>query len=146
MTGDITAEAARAAFCALPEGTHHGDDPSPEHVYLPRSHLRALDPNSSLVTGMRGAGKTFWWSALQDEAVRGLLGRQDPTLEWSQGAQVRIGFGVRPAPDQYPSKDVLRSLMGAGAEPRTIWRTVQAWQMAPNDHPLRARGSWSKRV
>ena len=146
MTGDITAEAARAAFRTLPEWAHHGDDPSPEHVYLPRSHLRALDPNSSLVTGMRGAGKTFWWSALQDEAVRGLLGRQDPTLEWSQGAQVRIGFGVRPAPDQYPGKDVLRSLMGAGAEPRTIWRTVQAWQMAPDDHPLRARGSWSKRV
>ena len=146
MTGVIAAQAARAALRALPEGTHHGDDPAPEHVYLPRSHLKALDPNSLLVTGMRGAGKTFWWSALQERAVRELLGRQVEQLGWSEEADVRIGFGVRPAPDQYPSKDVLGSLMEAGAEPRTIWRTVQAWQMAPRDHSLRACGSWSERV
>ena len=146
MTGVIAPEAARAAFLALPEGTHHGDDPAPEHVHLPRSHLKALDPNSLLVTGMRGAGKTFWWSALQDRAVRGLLGRQDERLGWTEQADVRIGFGVRPAPDQYPGKDVLRSLIGTGAEPRMIWRTVQAWQVAPEDHPLRACRTWPDRV
>ena len=77
MTGVIAADAARAAICALPEGTRHVEDPTPEHVYLPRSHLKALDPNCLVVTGMRGAGKTFWWNALQKPGVRRLLARQD---------------------------------------------------------------------
>ena len=95
---------------------------------------------------MRGAGKTFWWSALQDPAVRKLLGQQDERLGWSERAEVRIGFGVRPAPDEYPSKDVLRSLTGTGVEPRTVWRAVHAWQVAPEGHPLRLCGSWRLRV
>ena len=41
---------------------------------------------------------------------------------------------------------MLRSLSGAGAEPRTVWRTVQAWQVAPEGHPLRACGSWRERI
>ena len=146
MTGAIDAEVARAAIEALPDETSHGEQPAPELVYLPRSHLKALDPNSLLVTGMRGAGKTFWWSALQGAAVRKLLGQQEKRLVWSDGAEVRIGFGVRPAPDEYPSKDVLRSLTRKGAEPRIVWRTVQAWQVAPKDHPLRRNTSWPERV
>lgn len=146
MTAPIDAEAARAAILALPEAARHGDDPAPEHVYLPRSHLKALDPNCPIVTGMRGAGKTFWWSVLQKPGVRRLLAQQDERLGWSESAHIGIGFGVRPSPDQYPGRDVLRSLSGAGAEPRTVWRTVQAWQVAPEDHPLRACGSWRARI
>ena len=146
MTHAIDAAVARSAIQALPDGTSHGEDPAPEQVYLPRSHLKALDPDNLLVIGMRGAGKTFWWSALQNPAIRRLLGQQDERLGWSERAEVRIGFGVRPAPDQYPSKDVLRSLTTAGVEPRIIWRTVQAWQIAPNGHALRQCGSWPDRV
>ena len=38
--------------------------------------------------------------------------------------------------------------MEDGVEPRTIWRTVQAWQLADNDHdhPLRRQTSWADRV
>ena len=75
-----------------------------------------------------------------------LLGQQDERLVWSERAEVRIGFGVRPAPDEYPSKDVLRSLTRTGVEPRTVWRTVQACQVAPVDHPLRRCSSWRERV
>ena len=60
----IDMKTARAALADLPGGTSYGELPKPESVYLPRSHLKATDPNSLLVTGMRGAGKTFWWSAL----------------------------------------------------------------------------------
>ena len=146
MTDAIDAAVARSAICALPDGTSHGDDPVPEQVYLPRSHLKALDPNTLLVIGMRGAGKTFWWSAFQDLAIRRLLGQQDERLVWSGKAEVRTGFGVKPAPDQYPGKDVLSNLTSNGVEPRTIWRTVQAWQVAPKDHPLRQCDSWRDRV
>lgn len=146
MTGGIDVPTARRAIGRLPEGTSYGEDPAPEQVYLPRSHLKALDPDSQLVTGMRGAGKTFWWRALQESAVRSLLGRQDERLGWSEAAHMHIGFGAGPAPDLYPGKSVLRSLIGAGAEPRTVWRAVQAWQIAPEGHPLRKCGSWPERV
>ena len=145
MAGAIDVEGARRALAALPEGTSYGGQPAPEHVYLPPSHVKAMDPNNLLVTGMRGAGKTFWWSALQDRDVRQLVRLGAKGSKLSEDTEVRTGFGVRPAPEEYPSKDVLQGLTKAGAEPRIVWRTVQAWQLAPDGHPLRQRDSWEQR-
>ena len=36
----------------------------PSFTYVPPTHARALDPEATLVEGMRGAGKSFWWSLL----------------------------------------------------------------------------------
>ena len=69
---------ARDALAALPEETSYGGTPAPAHVYLPRSHLKALNLDALLVTGMRGAGKTFWWSALQDSGIRRFINRSGP--------------------------------------------------------------------
>jgi len=115
-------------------------------VYLPRSHLKAMDPNTPLVTGMRGAGKTFWWSALRNRAVRRIVDQANTPSRLGENAEVRTGFGITPAPDQYPGKDTLRQLMNAGIEPRMVWRTVLAWQLAPEDHPLRHEKSWRDRT
>ncbi|MCE2542713.1 MAG: hypothetical protein J4F30_04650 [Acidobacteria bacterium] len=146
MTGAIDVEKVRKALVALPEGTSHGEAPIPEHVYLPPSHVKAMDPNNSLVTGMRGAGKTFWWSALQEPEVRQLVAQQARGSGLSGDTEVRTGFGVTPATDKYPGKDVLLRLMRRDVEPRIIWRTVQAWQLAPNHHPLRQRETWPARA
>ncbi len=59
---------------------------------------------------------------------------------------MRTGFGVTPAPDQYPGKDTLRQLMNAGIEPRMVWRAVLFSQLAPKDHPLRHEKSWLDRT
>lgn len=146
MTNAIDVRQARAALAALPEGTSHGETPAPDHVYLPRSHVKAMDPNTLVVTGMRGAGKTFWWSALQDRGVRQLIGQSAERSTLGENAEVRTGFGIKPAPDDYPSKDVLRRLMAAGMEPRIIWRTVQSWHLAPDEHPLRRNATWEDRA
>ena len=143
---ELGIESARDALANLPEGASHGKAPCPEDVYLPRSHLKAMDPNTPLVTGMRGAGKTFWWSALQDPDVRQLVGQAAPSSGLKENAEVRTGFGVAPDPDRYPGKDTLRQLMNADTEPRIIWRAVQAWQLAPKDHPLRHEKSWQERT
>ena len=104
---------------------------------------------------MRGAGKTFWWSALQDPYVRGLVGEQAgrlpsrDTTVLNENTVVRAGFGERPALDRYPNKDVVVRMMKAGVDPRTIWRTVQAWQLLESceeDHPLRQYSSWEERT
>lgn len=132
----IDMKTARQALVELPDGTSHGELPKPESVYLPRSHLKATDPNSLLVTGMRGAGKTFWWSALQDSDVRQLVGQST-----GKATVTHTGFGV-PSRDDYPSRDTLQELMSDGVDPRILWRTVQAWQLAPNSHPLRQQKEW----
>ena len=146
MTGAIDPKMARAALAALPEGTSHGESPGPREVYLPRSHVKAMDPDSMLVTGMRGTGKTFWWSALQKPAVRELIHGPTGRSASSKPAEVETGFGIRPDPDKYPDKDMLKALLSKGREPRTIWRAVLARQIAPDGHRLRRLKTWPKRL
>ena len=136
----IDMKIARAALAGLPDETSYGESPKPKYVYLPRSHLKATDPNSLLVTGMRGAGKTFWWSALQNSDVRRLVGQST-----GKETVTRTGFGV-PSRDDYPSRDILQALMSDGVDPRILWRTVQAWQLASNSHPLLQQNTWAERV
>ena len=144
MTALDTAK-ARAALIDLPEGTSYGEPPDPKQVYLPRSHLRAMSLDVALVTGMRGAGKTFWWSALREPGVRRLIGAADPRSALSESTEVRAGFGAATTPDDYPSINVFPRLM-QGAGPKAVWRTVLAWHLAPGDHPLRRKDEWRDRV
>lgn len=147
MSNEISAHALREALIsALPTGTSHGEAPALGSVYLPRSHLKALHPDALLVSGMRGAGKTFWWSALQDPAVRQLLAEGGGESPWCDAIEVQIGFGVRPEPTRYPGPDVLRNLMDQFDDARAIWRSVQAYQLAAHDHPLRRAADWEARV
>jgi len=141
----IDVRTARKALKALPEGSEHGEAPPIKQVYLPQSHMKAIDPDAPLVIGMRGAGKTFWWSALQDPSVRRLIDRFGKRLGVSADTEIRTGFGVTPDPEKYPDKDVLRKLMGEN-EPRLIWRTVLARHISPEDHPLQREGTWAERV
>ena len=141
--------AAREGIAGLPEGTSYGEPPGAAQVYLPRSHLRAMHPDNLLVTGMRGAGKTFWWSALQAPTVRDLVGRfADPPASrmLSEETDVHAGFGIRSVPDDYPGKDVISRLTRDGVEPRIVWRTVYARHLAPDGHPLRTRSTWRERA
>ena len=135
----------RQALVDLPEGTSHGDIPlSVSNVYLPRSHLKAMDPDASVVVGMRGAGKTFWWQALQDSNVRLLVGKNELS-RLTDVTEVKVGFGVSAAPEDYPSKDVLASLLAAEVDPRLVWRTVVARHLSPTTSPLRRLVDWRKR-
>lgn len=143
---DVETEEIRDAIEALPEGTSHGEAPALANVYFPQSHLKALHPDVAVVTGMRGAGKTFWWAALQDEAIREQIGKRNERTEISGQTALHTGFGSRAAIEQYPSKDVFSDLLNQGAEARMVWRTVQAWQLAPQEHALRRQQNWSGRV
>lgn len=141
---EFDAERAREALTRLPEDTDYGNsERALKDVYLPRSHLKAMDLNAQLVTGMRGAGKTFWWSALQSRQVRQLVSSGHSAL--SEDTVVKTGFGLAAKPNDYPHPDSLARLMKK-REPRTVWRAVVARQMAPQDHPLRQKNSWRDRV
>ena len=139
-------ELVRKALAGLPQGTSHGGPPLVQEVYFPPSHVRALDPNNMVISAMRGAGKTFWWRALQSEEVRQLFGIVSKGSALNADTEIHTGFGVNPEPDHYPSKDVLQQLERNGIEPRIIWRTVLSWHLATEAHPLHHLDSWSDRV
>ena len=142
----IDMKTVREALADLPDETSYGESLKPEHVYLPRSHLRATDPNTLLVTGMRGAGKTFWWSALQNSTVRQLVGQSPGQSQLERGDRGGERDSESPHGTITRAKDTLQYLMSKGVDPRIIWRTVQAWQLAHDSHPLRQQSTWAERV
>ena len=139
-------ESIRKALAGLPQDTNPGKPPRVQEVYFPPSHERALDPNNMVITAIRGAGKTFWWRALQSKEVRQFIGLVSRRSALSADTEVRTGFGVDPEPDHYPGKDVLQLLERDGIEPRIIWRSVISWHLATKGHPLGYLGSWPERV
>lgn len=136
----------RQALEGLPNETSYGEPRALATVYFPQSHLKAMHPDVAVVTGMRGAGKTFWWTALQHRSVRKLIGERYERTGVSDSTVVRTGFGAPLANDHYPSKDVLADLLKRGTDARLAWRTVQAWQLAPKSHPLRREEDWRSRT
>lgn len=117
---------------ALPQDTSlHGETPQSRHLYLPATHAKALNPNSMLIQGMRGSGKSFWFQALQDRELRALIGGQ---AGLDAETQVTVGFGERPT-GSFPRKDVLMSLLCDSIEPRHIWQTVVFFHVAGKQAP-----------
>lgn len=109
----------------LPEETSlFGQRVDTRFIHVPGSHAKALHPDTQLVVGMRGAGKSFWWRALQDREQRVLVAQRTPNTGLAKAAHIAAGFGETPNPDAYPGPDVLAQLVGSGHDPRLIWRTV----------------------
>jgi len=126
MSEKVALTSARETMLAvLPSSTSsYGEAPEPRFVHLPPSHTKALDPNVQVVVGMRGAGKSFWWAALQQESLRRLIAGRSQALRAVERAVVYVGFGEDPEPDLYPGRDTLAGLLNDGYEPYFIWRTV----------------------
>jgi len=64
--------AIRAAMSGLPSdhdasGEHR---PTVEEIFTPSQHANALDPNTPIVVGARGAGKSFWAGVLGQDDTR----------------------------------------------------------------------------
>lgn len=141
MKSASTSLLRRAFLTSIPEEVSQFDAVEPRFLYRPTRHLRALDPNAMLVSGIRGAGKSFWWHALQDEALRALA---LPSSVANSTASA--GFGEGDAVDR-PGQDVLEQLLAQGHPPKLIWKAVvlrHALAAAKLSDPSPAR--WSERV
>jgi hypothetical protein len=146
VAGATGAETMRLAVSELPGPASYGEPPSPMAVYIPPSHRKAMHPDTPLVTGMRGSGKTFWWSALQSPEVRRFLARDVPGFPLNEDSVVERGFGVPNAPADYPTREELGGLVADKVEPRIIWQTVHVCAVAATGHPIRRSDVWSERV
>lgn len=125
MSTPPTRSAREAILQSLPEETSlHGGTADVRFTYVPASHAKALDPDAQVVVGMRGAGKSFWWSALQSSEHRQFVTTFVPRLRIVAEADITVGFGEKPDPDNYPSGDVLGQLLKRYGDPRLVWRTV----------------------
>lgn len=147
MTGPFPIEQTRRALLAIvPETDEAGADlrVEPGMMYVPPSHARALDPDHTIVQGIRGAGKSFWWKALHSKEHRRFLAAGFPGTRIDASIEVSQGFGTTPSPDDYPGKDSLSSLARA-FNPRHIWQAVVGVKTSlPSPFP--SQGSWEQKT
>ncbi|HEX8822089.1 MAG TPA: hypothetical protein VF794_19335 [Archangium sp.] len=129
-----------------PDLSTHGTAPDPSYFYVPRRHAHALHPDNVLVRGIRGAGKSVWWAALQSVEHRKLLARVLPNVEVDENTKISAGFGISQRPDEYPDKRVLAKILKSGVSPELCWRTVIAWHTWSAGTPLSELKTWSARV
>lgn len=134
---------------ALPQDTSlSGGAPELKYTYLPAGHAKALHPDSMLVVGIRGAGKSYWWSALQREDHRSLVEKNLPKTGISNKTIVSKGFGEQPSPNDYPGKDTIAGLLDS-FDARQIWRTIILIHLTKGggaDGPLSGQRGWKKRI
>jgi hypothetical protein len=119
-------ETRQALMNALPDPDQATAAPQQDapFTYVPQSHALALDPENSIVEGIRGAGKSFWWAALVSEPHRRFVASAFPETKIGQNIRPLQGFGSSPSL-LYPSKDTIASLVEK-FEARHIWRAVIA--------------------
>jgi hypothetical protein len=125
-TREEAVELRKLLLGALPEETApYGELPHLREVFLPKSHARALHPNSMLVVGGRGAGKSFWWNVLQEADHRALIETLQPDVKLHRSSLCVPGFGLRSEPARYPSPEALSALLAVDKQtPAQVWRAL----------------------
>lgn len=115
----------REALERLPNIAAQEDlDPPPlTRIYVPLGHQRALSLDSSLVIGMRGAGKSLWTAVLQSQRHRDFVADL-ASLSALKSTEVRVGFGLDESNKRFPNAATLATLVANGADPAVIWKTV----------------------
>lgn len=138
------------------------DDSPPKSwsdVFVPESHYKALLPQTMLVEGMRGAGKSFWTRVLYDKELRAALAQTETdgrlSEELGQITDCKGVFWDQARAQDLPSKvSVKRWLATTNFEPSLFWAVVvlaqfdidTAWGMPPTDDldPWSARVEWAQ--
>lgn len=110
-------------------------------VYIPPSHLQALDPQRMVVEGMRGSGKSFWTGILTNPELRKALGSQDIGTDLkdalnniTQSFRIALDSGINCT--YFPNSNELEKLLTLpGVKPEVIWM-VAVLRLFPVDTDL----------
>jgi len=106
---------------ALPEVTAVSGTVDPKVFYIPGSHLKLLSRGVVLVSGGRGSGKSFWATALTNDATLEILAQAEPSLKGFRGVK---GFASESQIECFPDEPTFRKLVQDGCEIEDIWRGV----------------------
>lgn len=131
------------AAMSLDQAQTTGQQPA-GFTYVPPTHARALDLDATLVEGMRGAGKSFWWSSLASQPHRAFIHEGFPDARLPAQVDVAHGFGTGSSNMEYPDAEQLVDLVDQ-FRPRSIWRAVVA-RHAGFGKEFAALKSWTSRV
>lgn len=132
-------------------------------VFVPAGHYKALHPQTMLVEGMRGAGKSFWTKVLSDESLRRNLAAS-ATEVWLQSELEKITdckailWDSTQAENDYSSRpdpvSVTRWLRDQTFEPKIFWALIVLLQFPvdprlglPEEDPFdpwKSRMAWAQ--
>ena len=119
---------------SIRETSLQAEEISPRGIFVPSSHRKALAPEIKVVKGMRGAGKTFWWRAIQHAENRKYLVEGAALFELDR-VDAWACFGEQPD-EAWPDRDELARLADRGFAHRLVWKTVvlqRLWQTLPEE-------------
>lgn len=145
MNNQLTREAILGAIPA--QTASYGETPSPQHLYLPSAHAKALRWESNMVVGARGVGKSFWTAALDSTQTRGII---DSEIHDLKNVITSVGYGLAAKIDSYPDENTFAELRGKGFEAFMIWRGViirwvrRLLDLPNKDKNWEATVSWGK--
>lgn len=114
-------------------------------TYVPPSHARALDLDATLVEGIRGAGKSFWFSLLASPKHLAFVRSSFPEARLPANVKVAQGFGMGLSIGQAPNTETLADLVDGNLRARSIWRAVVAHH-ARIGGAFEALTNWTERV
>ena len=115
------------------------------YVHVPATHAKALRLDVPLVTGIRGAGKTFWWRALQNDESRAVAGRALNLSDLADRTVSVVGYGEDVVGDDAtPSKKVMSALLKKFTA-ETIWRGIILWKFKGVSSGM-PEAVWSERL
>lgn len=117
------------------------------NTYVPNSHARALQFENIIVEGIRGAGKSHWWSVLNSEKHRVFLASVFPETRIDKNIKISQGFGLgrsKKGEKGWPSKRTLKKLQ-ADYEAEAIWMAITAVHLNFAS-PFPAEGKWAEQV
>ncbi|MBF0176837.1 MAG: hypothetical protein HQL63_08325 [Magnetococcales bacterium] len=119
------AKQLRKVLSALPDvpAQESLTPPALSKVYLPKNHGKALSLDASIVSGMRGAGKSFWTAVLSSPEHQALV-QQLAGHAWKPGVHVRVGYGLDDTEKWFPSEPTLAAILKKKMDPFVIWQTV----------------------
>jgi len=103
--------------------------PELSRIVVPVSHWQALALDTTLIIGIRGAGKSFWTAVLGDDNARGFVAQQVRSKELGE-ANVKIGFSIDLSGMHHPSPAKLAQLVSLGFSRTQIWKAVISRHLA----------------
>jgi hypothetical protein len=103
--------------------------PELARIVVPASHWQALALDTTLIIGIRGAGKSFWTAVLANDHARGFVAQQVRSKELGD-AVVKIGFSIDLSSAHHPSPAKLAKLVSSGFSRTAIWKAVISRHLA----------------
>ena len=138
-------EMRKALRVSLAENDVSSELRPPQFTYVPSNHAKALNPETTIVEGMRGAGKSHWWLALSSKPHRQYIASAFPEAHLEENIDISQGYGLGLPNAVAPDKDTLGRLRSE-FKPRHIWLAVVALHCEfPAPFPAVA-ATWRERV